>query len=265
MFNDKSYETVNREERFYCALFSHALLTSAAVRERFGRLVLDRCDLRLDADSLHVFVEAAALRDYWYDLGSPLEYSNKTHDRRREILNELFSIVGLEPELIDQHDFFWTSSAGQPNSKLWSPGRWNIPRDGHADLSSESLKHLHRLKWAFNAKPDILLVSGRSVLMLEAKLESGEGVYDKSEGSRQTHIQKLIGTILGRLAPSFRHSTIKPCTLGLWGPLDSIAPNKRKSNFSWKEVANCCETPEVDPFTKSCLSSLERYRSEGPG
>ena len=34
MFNDKPYLSVNREERFFCALFAHALLASSSSRKR---------------------------------------------------------------------------------------------------------------------------------------------------------------------------------------------------------------------------------------
>jgi hypothetical protein len=260
MFNDKPYETVNREERFYCALFGHALLSSGAVREGFSHLVANRFDLQLDVADLSVFLEAATLRDYWNDLGDPREYSPATHGRRRAVLDELFQIVGLDADLIDRHDFFWTGTKSQPSSKLWSPGRWDIPREKHTDLSFETLKHLRHLKWAFNAKPDMLLLSATAALMLEAKLESGEGVYDNADESRQTTIQKLIATILARLVPSFLGKTIKTCTLGLRGPSDPTPPNTENFDFSWKEIAVCCDTPEMDDFTKRCLLSLERYR-----
>ena len=39
MFNDRPYIAVNREERFFCALTAHALLSSLVIRDRFVHLV----------------------------------------------------------------------------------------------------------------------------------------------------------------------------------------------------------------------------------
>lgn len=267
MFNPKPYEEVNREERFYCALFSHALLSSAATRSSFSQLVEDKIRLRVSPEQMRVFLEAAVLRDYWNDLGDPRVYLEATHDRRREVLDELLVIGELRSELIDRHGLFWSGgiAPAEAKSKLQSPARWRIPQESSDGLSDEDLKNLRRLERAFNAKPDILLVSGAMALMLEAKLESGEAVYDQGEGGKQikqTDIQKFIAEILVKLVPEFRGKKIQTCTLGLCGPGTKV-PNADKFDFSWAEVARCCDTPEVDAFTKDCFAKFDTRKRSG--
>jgi hypothetical protein len=62
MFNAVPYWKVNREERFFCFLFGHALLSSRSVRVGFAELAKEKCDmeLALDPDELEVYVEVAA-------------------------------------------------------------------------------------------------------------------------------------------------------------------------------------------------------------
>jgi hypothetical protein len=54
MFNNNRYSEVDREERFFCFLFAHALLMSRSVRIGFAKLAMERCNIALDPDSLEV-------------------------------------------------------------------------------------------------------------------------------------------------------------------------------------------------------------------
>ena len=55
-----NYQEMNREERYFCFLLGHALLTSSLFRDRFCKLI------GLPNEGLEVYPEAAWLRDYWY-------------------------------------------------------------------------------------------------------------------------------------------------------------------------------------------------------
>ena len=57
MFNANPYWKVNREERFFCFLFAHALLSSRAVRVSFAELAKRKSDIALDPDELEAYVE----------------------------------------------------------------------------------------------------------------------------------------------------------------------------------------------------------------
>lgn len=244
MFNDKSYIQVNREERFFCALFAHALLSSEAIRKDFSTLVASRLDVQINPSSLQVFLEAAALRDYWDDLGDSVTYSDETHSKRKAVLSAILKKEDILEGCIDKYDFFWTS---KEHKKLWSPGRWN-----EKTIEEAGLSELIRIKWAFNAKPDMLIISDSSVLLIEAKLESSEGRNNES-GYRQFDIQKLIGDLLKLLVPQFQKSVFHNAVLAL---------NPPQSDISWKELLSIVCHNELDSFTKACFSPLQRFYNQ---
>lgn len=237
-FNNNTYLYVNREERFYCALFAHTLLSSASVRESCSKLINARFNVSLDPDRLEVFVEAAALRDYWRDLGDPRTYTDETHRRRLEVLTDALNLLDVPAQVIDDHDFFWTSSARR---KLWSPGRWNVQSIKRADL--EELLHL---KWAFNGKPDLMLAAPAGVMLLEAKVESGEG-KDAESGYAQFENQKLIGRLLKELVPVYHDAKFG----NGW-----VVNNGRSDGITWREIAGWCDGGEVDEFTRKAFGRL---------
>lgn len=242
MFNDKSYLSINREERFFCVLFAHALLASSTYRSRIVEVLNQRFDVSLDALALEVYLEVAALRDYWNDLGDPMVYSLETHQRRREVLNAIMEMESIDPAIIDKNGLFWTS---QPGSKLWNPGRWDCDR-----LEEAGLGQLKRVRWAFNAKPDILLMSPSGGLVIEAKLESGEGRKEKS-GYKQLETQGLIVRLWKAFIPRFAFVREKPITLKL--------VNDSATGLMWKELIATEEDTGIDEFTRCGLLSLGRY------
>ncbi len=248
MFNDKPYSEVNREERFFCFLFAHALLSSRDVRVGFAELAKRTCDIVLDSDQLEVYVEVAALRDYWNDLCSPAEYSDATHGRRRTVLEQILKIREVEPEILDKHDLFWTS----PNKKkLWSPSHWSIE-----ELKNAGLEKLKEVRCAFNAKPDILLVSPKTMLVIEAKLESGEVRKDET-GYKQYEIQELIVDLWKQLISEFQHRKLAQARLEVKG-----AGN---NTITWSDILGIIADSDIDDFTRRSLNQLKRYSSGKSG
>ena len=98
MFNDKRYSEINREERFFCFLFAHSLLMSRQVRGGLAQLANSKLGISLDPDALEVYVEVAALRDYWNDLGNPVVYTEETHTKRRNVLELILNEFQLPQE-----------------------------------------------------------------------------------------------------------------------------------------------------------------------
>lgn len=240
MFNDKPYLEVNREERFFCALFGHALLSSSIIRERFVKLTQSKFGITLKPAPFEVFLEAAALRDYWNDLGDPIVYNDETHRKRRDVLHSLLSVMNVAEDVVDKHHLFWTS---EQHRKLWSPGRWE-PKA----LKEAGLPELIKLRWAFNAKPDILIVSDSNALMIEGKVESGEG-QDEETGYKQLEIQRLITCLLTLLVPPFKEVRFTNTVLALH-PTDGI---------SWKEVLSLLDGGGLDDFSLKCLMRLRKF------
>jgi len=240
MFENRPYHEINREERFFCFLFVHAILASASVRASVIELLRSNLRLNLkDADPLQVFVEVAALRDYWHDLGDPVRYNAETHDKRRHVLAAMLDELELSASLLDQHDLFWTSRERQ---KLWNPGRWS-----ERAIKAAGLDTLLKLKWAFNAKPDLMLISGDNIILIEAKVESAEG--KNGRGYMQLEIQKLIARLLHQLVPSFACCQFTTTTLEP-GP---------DAGIQWRSVREIIEASNMDTFTKQCCHQLVRF------
>ena len=238
MFNNKHYWQVNREERFYCSLLVHALLGSDHVKQDFSNLVETKTGLSLPDTDWEVYIEATVLRDYWHDLGDPDVYSDETHQRRSEVLESILNIYNISPSMLDDHDLFWTT---KQKKKLWSPNRWN-----EKALKMAGLENLIPVKWAFNAKPDIMIVSGSIVLLIEAKVESGEGREGES-GYHQYEIQKLVARLYQLLVP--KYTDVKNVVLAL----------ETTDGITWQEVLPIIEKSEIDSFTKQCLTQLRKY------
>lgn len=240
MFNDKPYSSVNREERFFCNLFAHSLLSSATFRQRFAAFAASRLDVALDPANLQVYLETAALRDYWYDLGSAIEYNADTHARRRAVLDAILQMIGIDPAVIDNTSLFWTSG---PGSKLWYPGKWCKDK-----LRESGFGPLLQVCWAFNAKPDILLLSPAAALVIEAKIESVEGRTDS--GYDQLDTQKLIIQLWQNLIPCFSNTPFRLTTLKL---------RRSPNGIAWSDVICQLDCADIDDFTKTCFQRLEQY------
>ena len=254
IFSGKSFQEITREERPFCFLLGHSLLSSRKTRQRFVSLV-GKKSISLDENNMQVFVEVAALRDYWRELGNPRTYCDKTHSARVKVLRALLKHQGQAEDMFEHYAFFWSAGIG---SKLHSPGRWSVKgmeselgADPDAVTTRERLRALRALKLAFNAKPDFLIISGREALMIEAKVESGIGSYGRS-GENQVKTQVLIADLLMKYVPSFRGIEIVQLTLG-----KAVSESKKTSfDLTWNQISECVDNPEVDNFTRSGLAGL---------
>lgn len=238
VFNDKPYAAVNREERHYCSLLAHALLSSSSTRQYLVEVLRERIDASLDPEHLAVFVEAAVLRDYWYDLGDPAAYTDQTGSARRAVVEQVLGMYETDPAVIDRHALFWTPST---KPKLWYPGRWN-----HEALVAAGLEKLKTPRWAFRAIPDLLLTSPGVAVFIEAKLESGEG-KDES-GYSQYAVAKEIAKLVKALVPSFADGFVGPATLGRTG-----------TTITWAELEPAVSSSDLDAFTKDAFKRLAAY------
>ena len=234
MFSVSAYAEVNREERHYCALLMHALLASEQFRTAFCTLCDARCKSSLDPENLEVYVEVAALRDFWRDLGDPVEYSEETHARRRSVVSAVLDRLEVARAEIEQHDLFWTSP---DRTKLRYPGRW--PPEAVRDAGLDRLK---KARWAFNAKPDLLLLSPESGVLVEAKVDSGVGTYEP--GHDQLATQRLVATLMLAPVPAFDDV----------GLVQAVLANTDAADLTWTDVADSAAVSDLDSFTATSLA-----------
>lgn len=159
-----SFLEITREERFFCTLLAHGLLSSTTLRRGFYQLLHRASGVQMnpDADSTEIYTEVAWLRDYWRALGDPQEWSQQLMQSRIAFLDRCLGTLRRSFAGVESKSFIRTSGK---NPKIVSPGRWPL-----AELGEDP--PLERLKWAFNAKPDFIFVCEDRAVLLEVKVES---------------------------------------------------------------------------------------------
>ncbi len=250
MFTNHSYNEVNREERHFGFLFGSAIIHN----QEFAQRIFDRFNSiygsDLDSNSFDIYFEVAALRDYWHALGKTDEEYKQTHPKRRIVLNTILENMGYDPGIIDHHGVFWTNG-NIGSGKLWCPSEWNN-RELHQ--IEKSYNDLVSIRWCFNAKPDILIVSNRSCVFIEIKVESGGG--KSNSGYDQLNVQEEISHLMKRLIPEFHNHNFFNSSLTLNDEL-------RMKGLKWIEVMDTLKTTmENKPgsiYVHQCLSELQRY------
>jgi len=156
----------------------------------------------------------------------------------------ILQTLSMETSVIDAEAVFWTRKV--KTSKLWHPGRWELGK-----LEAAGLGALELVKWAFNAKPDVLVWSPTGGIILEAKVESREG-RDAESGYAQLETQKLVAKLLRALVPCFASAELGVAILQL--------RRNSEHDLTWADILQVTDVDEIDPFTWACLERLVGYR-----
>jgi hypothetical protein len=250
MFNDKPYYTVNREERHFGFLFGSAIIHNQEFAKDIFRKYNEIIGSNLNINEYEIFLEVAALRDFWYDLGNSFVYSQETHSNRRKILNMILQEKGYNVNLIDNEPVFWTNG-NIGTGKLWCPSEWNISELKRFEKYENDLASV---RWSFNAKPDVLIVSNNCAVFIEIKVESGGGRNDS--GYDQLRIQKEISTWMKLLIPEFTQKSFFNTSLTLNNELEL-------KGLTWNEVIESLIKTSVGKpgslYVEKCLGVLNRY------
>ena len=243
-----SFLEITREERFFCTLLAHGLLSSTTLRRGFYQLLHRASGVQMnpDADSTEIYTEVAWLRDYWRALGDPQEWSQQLMQSRIAFLDRCLGTLRRSFAGVESKSFIRTSGK---NPKIVSPGRWPL-----AELGEDP--PLERLKWAFNAKPDFIFVCEDRAVLLEVKVES-------PPGKKARYVQDEVQETLCRLLPaaSPRLSTVGRAWLAP-RPVDSAAETIR-----WSEVAGLvAQLPEeeLDEFSRRGLARFAQRAAVEP-
>lgn len=245
-----SFLDSNREERFFCAVLLHVLLTPGASQKRVLAALNEAARTHLHAEDVQCYVEVAALRDAWRALGDHKKWSHDLYAARRELLRALAASTTAGgyggsaddfEHLVQEHSFFWTSG---PGSKLVSPGRW--PLAAIETASQEVLggpENLKALKWAFNSKPDILLLSRGEGMLIEAKAGSGFG-RNSQTGFNQQRVQQLIAELFPIVTQGLVRAPFRRITL----------TNKQgQASVTWQQLADLVDADEIGRFAHASL------------
>jgi len=172
---DRPYYEIVREERQFCAALMHLLWSDPQNVSKFIGLVRDAYkpqDTSLPAEiskpqDVQVFIEFAYLRDRWH---------TEKKAERPKWLAGLIKNAQLEAV----QDMILQTAEEQG-----SPTRWDLPKllpqllTGWPSMTTSDFRRFCKFKWAFNAKPDLVVLPRNEewCVAVEGKLESGESSY----------------------------------------------------------------------------------------
>ncbi|AER57027.1 hypothetical protein DSC_11915 [Pseudoxanthomonas spadix BD-a59] len=197
---DDPYVHYCREERNFAAVLYHLLLDDACLA-RFLALIDED---NVDASDVRVYFEYACLRDLWAVASKRGEHDRAAHNARlREAIISLLGDATFLPGIdVDCEAFnrFFVGDRPRAASKtdIQMPSRWSDRRFSAWEAKGRNFAELAcALKWAFNAKPDLVLDLGCDrIVCIEAKLESPEGKYSAVGATtftmRQMELQQRI-------------------------------------------------------------------------
>jgi len=199
---DKSYFAINREERNFAAILYHLLLINNNL-PKFMKLI--KCDFPIVENEFAIYFEYSFLRDIWFNLKDGNDIKRKfILDFLKLSDNQYLSECNIETF----NKYF--GAVPKPSIKyIQSPSNWSIERYKSTILNDSEFLEVSQFKWAFNAKPDIVIhMSNTTAICIETKYECGESYYpskaeERLEFSRrnlslvsQTQLQKMILTEL---------------------------------------------------------------------
>ena len=183
--SNQSYTEFNREERNLSAVFFYLLL-----REGNLRRFLKHIDVAVDDDLEHsaLYFEFAYLRDLWTTL--------EPNTIGRALITQFLPLRGT-PDLtglpiLNFNQFFGAVPAASATT-VQSPCNWSMARYDSTIADNDDFLDVCRFKWAFNAKPDIVIqLSDSRCVCIEAKLGSGEGSYPQIASEKAVFVRRGI-------------------------------------------------------------------------
>ncbi len=176
---DKPYFQFDREERHLAAILFH-LLNHKDNAERALRSA--ERDWKINPAEFGVYFEYSYPRDLW----NKMEVKAEANNRKRDVIIRMLRSHGFDTrklasltEVKDFNAFFMETHPSR--DYIQSPANWNLTQIAKSlplPSSNSDLVTACKIKWAFKAKPDIVIHADREhALCIELKLEAGEGSY----------------------------------------------------------------------------------------
>ena len=248
------YSTINREERNYAALLFAALCLPNNA-QRF----LKSCgyNQKIDAE-FGIYFEYAYVRDLWYTISD--EEIKKSIIRNHLKVKNIDAILNLPLKEINQ--LFGVS--GQASTKfLQYPGKWSVSKYHHHFLDNEDFLAICKFKWAFNIKPDIVIHLDKDhAICLEAKYESGEGVYPASTQDKK--IFKARGLANNSIRQIELQDYMMQTLLGIQTDFLLLVPKQKNDSkyksITWVEAFSYLDTEQMPAFAKTMIATISGMR-----
>jgi hypothetical protein len=265
---DDPYFQFVREERHMAAVLFH-LLNYKDNAERALQSV--ERDWKINPGEFGIYLEYSYPRDLWHKMES--------NQRKRGVIIEILGSRGFDTSrlasLNSEHDFnaFFIETPRASVDYIQSPANWSlaqIEQSLPSPTCNNDLLIACKIKWAFKAKPDIVIHADREhALCLELKLESGESSYP-SEASEKKLLRKrgLFGEKEKRLPLPMKQTHLQKFLmadlLGLDCRFRYISRGKESGNecLSWSEFLGMLEPlPNPPPYIQAALNSMASHRN----
>ncbi|TPG57829.1 hypothetical protein EAH89_10460 [Roseomonas nepalensis] len=276
----RPYFLFNREERHLAGVLFHLL----CLGDNADRLCSRLCpNWPVRKEEFGVYLEYSYFRDAWDEIGRRVPDPNA---RKREILLVMLAAFGGRPELVAAlalstgvEEFNRRFVRHRPSkTDIQSPATWQVGTFGieGSGFTPEDLLALCKLKWAFRAKPDVVVQPslGRAIC-LELKLESGKasypatgaeirllrerGLYDEGSAERRLPMRQ---TKLQRLAMEhlFGAGNVALVFITRDGPR-----GEEREHLSWRSLIEMLEIPTGLPqFAQAAIDRCCPLNKEAP-
>ncbi len=243
-----NYFEINREERNYAAILFGTLCQHGNA-ERF----LQYCGINNNiGPDFGIYFEYAYLRDLWNKISS--------EETKKEIIRNHLPIKGIDEILqlplkgINQK----FGVGGEASSDfLQYPGKWAIVKYHKIFKDNDDFLKICRFKWSFNIKPDIVIhLDKNNAICIEAKYESGEGVYPSSDLEKSIFRERGLKYIGQMELQKYMMEEL----LGIKTQFKFLVFKKGKSDthkvVSWAEVFNCLDMSEMPNFVMQMAKKI---------
>jgi len=177
---NEPYFQFDREERHLAAILFHLLNYKDNAEHA---LHWAKPDWRINPAEFGGYFDYSYPRDLWNKMGVKAECNNRKRDVITEMLGnhgfDTSRLASLEP--VKDFNAFFIETHRASRDFIQSPANWSLTQIAKSLPSPDSNSELVtacKMKWAFKAKPDIVIHADlQHALCIETKLESGEGCY----------------------------------------------------------------------------------------
>ena len=247
--NQQPYYMLCREERNLCAILYHLLLLGNNLNSLLKLANIDW----IEELSTEIYVEYSFLRDIWKSVSDP--------EKKRRFLLDFLGYpkdARLRTASYAKFNEHFGATPKASTKCIQSPSTWSMERYNQKGHTDERFRQISYLKWAFNAKPDIVItLPGTGTLCIEAKFASREARYPRRKKERdifrqrglcpvnQTDVQRLIFNLLG-IHAEFRFL------------VDGEGAKANESVLTWQSVFDVMDKRGLPPFIQEWIDRLHR-------
>ena len=254
---EKPFATFNREERNLAAIFFFALNLDGNM-SRF--LAAAGCQPPQAGWEPTVYFEFTYVRDIWKQIA--------TNEQRRALILRFLRTTRTATLAHCSVEEFNGCFIGEvfkdgirrrgPSTKyIESPSNWGLAQYDKTIDDNESFHATCMFKWAFNAKPDLVIQTGPDqCVCVEAKLESREGQYPSNSEEKKIFKRRGLDFVGQTTLQQFALADL----LGFETEFVFLARKPPKSEghrfLSWASAFDAMETGALPAYMKQTIAAM---------